>query len=229
MSVNPWEVDSIDVFYFLKCPECAFDTQKETEFQNHAVENHPLSFVLFGDGDGQNLLFEQEKIDETFDSEQNISNHTYDNEDFVLKQPPDLSIVKEEWTESDVDESQNLLFGHEEIDNTFDSEKYISNKDDTNEDFIQEQSPDLSIVKHEEWTESIESHDIVDDEFQNVISEEYEVTSKPIENLKVNEFNSKNDRLKIEDTVKKWQCPYCDSTFKFRSKLRVHVDTGDFY
>ena len=39
----------------------------------------------------------------------------------------------------------------------------------------------------------------------------------------------KNDQFKTEDTVKKWQCPYCDGTFKFRSKLRVHVDTGDFY
>ena len=65
MAVNPWQVDSIDVFYFLKCPECTFDTKKENEFQEHAVENHPLSFVLFGKediDDSLNILFGQEEV-----------------------------------------------------------------------------------------------------------------------------------------------------------------------
>ena len=48
MSQNPWQVDSIEVFYYLKCPECKFDTQEEVTFQDHAVSNHPLSFTLFG-------------------------------------------------------------------------------------------------------------------------------------------------------------------------------------
>ena len=47
MAHNPWEVDSIKAFYFLKCPECDFDTKEENSFENHATENHPLSFVLF--------------------------------------------------------------------------------------------------------------------------------------------------------------------------------------
>ena len=45
---NPWLVDSIEAFYCIKCPECDFDTKEEIVFQDHAVENHPLSFVLFG-------------------------------------------------------------------------------------------------------------------------------------------------------------------------------------
>ena len=45
MNKNPWEVESIMAFYFLKCPECEFDTQKETDFEEHAKENHPLSLV----------------------------------------------------------------------------------------------------------------------------------------------------------------------------------------
>ena len=47
MAQNPWEVESIHEFYFLKCPECDFDTKEENSFENHATENHPLSFVLF--------------------------------------------------------------------------------------------------------------------------------------------------------------------------------------
>ena len=47
MAQNPWAVDSIKAFYFLKCPECDFDTKEENSFENHATENHPQSFVLF--------------------------------------------------------------------------------------------------------------------------------------------------------------------------------------
>ena len=45
---NPWLVESIEAFSFLKCPECKFDTKIENFFQVHATENHPLSFVFFG-------------------------------------------------------------------------------------------------------------------------------------------------------------------------------------
>ena len=48
MMENPWQVDSIESFTYLKCPECVFDTKEKTCFQNHAIENHPLSHVLFG-------------------------------------------------------------------------------------------------------------------------------------------------------------------------------------
>ena len=44
---NPWFVDSIHVFWHLKCPECTFDSKEEDIFQVHAIENHPLSYTLF--------------------------------------------------------------------------------------------------------------------------------------------------------------------------------------
>ena len=49
-SINPWSVDSIQDFYVIKCPECDFNTgiKEENSFQNHAVENHPMSFAFFG-------------------------------------------------------------------------------------------------------------------------------------------------------------------------------------
>ena len=47
MDINPWQVESIQDFSFLKCPECSFDTKEEDVFQDHATENHPLSFVFF--------------------------------------------------------------------------------------------------------------------------------------------------------------------------------------
>ena len=36
MDINPWRVDSILEFSFLKCPECTFDTKEEDTFQYHA-------------------------------------------------------------------------------------------------------------------------------------------------------------------------------------------------
>ena len=51
MDINPWQVDNIQEFYFLKCPECDFMHKDESDFQNHAVENHPLSVTFFGDID----------------------------------------------------------------------------------------------------------------------------------------------------------------------------------
>ena len=58
MAQNPWAVDSIKAFYFLKCPECDFDTKEENSFETHATKNHPLSLVLFG----------KKSINEDFDS-----------------------------------------------------------------------------------------------------------------------------------------------------------------
>ena len=48
MNSNPWHVDSIQEFSCLKCPECMFFTKEEFDFKDHAMENHPQSFELFG-------------------------------------------------------------------------------------------------------------------------------------------------------------------------------------
>ena len=47
-SNNPWNVGNIQEFSFLNCPECAFKTKQDYFFQDHAMKNHPLCFVLFG-------------------------------------------------------------------------------------------------------------------------------------------------------------------------------------
>ena len=48
MTFNPWHVESLEEFAYLKCPECSFDCKEDTVFKEHALENHPLSIVLFG-------------------------------------------------------------------------------------------------------------------------------------------------------------------------------------
>ena len=45
---NPWQVDSMEAFACLKCPECYFTSKQDDLFKDHAVKSHPLSQVLFG-------------------------------------------------------------------------------------------------------------------------------------------------------------------------------------
>ena len=44
---NPWQVDSLQAFSFLCCPECVYRSQEEASFQTHAIQNHPKSSVFF--------------------------------------------------------------------------------------------------------------------------------------------------------------------------------------
>ena len=59
---NPWEVESVQSFAFLNCPECTFKTKEESFFENHAIETHPLCFVLFGNP-VQEVTIDEQKPD----------------------------------------------------------------------------------------------------------------------------------------------------------------------
>ena len=99
MDVNPWKVDSIQEFSFLKCPECTFDSKEEETFQDHAIENHPLSFILFG----------KALKEEYFEDPLIIEEHKLDiEEDLNLKNEPEnlflSSISDEEFDKSEASE-----------------------------------------------------------------------------------------------------------------------------
>ena len=86
MTENPWNVDSVNVFYFLKCPECIFDTQEEYSFRDHAIENHPLSFALFHKQSAEEENEENYENYENFDSMvcDNYDQPTDDNKNFDM-------------------------------------------------------------------------------------------------------------------------------------------------
>ena len=48
MPLNPWQVESLDAFNFLCCPECEYKSKEEEIFKSHALENHPQSSDFFG-------------------------------------------------------------------------------------------------------------------------------------------------------------------------------------
>ena len=76
---NPWQVESREAFYCLKCPECMYFTTDDNGFYNHAVENHPLSGTLFGKPKDEtidpkeilNFLVKNEPPEDSFENEDN--------------------------------------------------------------------------------------------------------------------------------------------------------------
>ena len=85
---NPWQVVSIEAFYCLKCPECMYFTTDDNQFYNHAVENHPLSCVLFGKPKDEtnypeeilNLVVKKEPPENSYENEgnENLSEKTFE-------------------------------------------------------------------------------------------------------------------------------------------------------
>ena len=91
MTTNPWNVDSIEAFTFLKCPECIFDTKLEESFLEHAFENHPMSSIFFDkrlnqeverdDVDEQNC--DETKKDINFEALKDCDNSESENSNFL--------------------------------------------------------------------------------------------------------------------------------------------------
>ena len=50
-SVNPWDVSNASVFLTYCCPECDFKSGELLAFSQHAIINHVLSNILFGQTD----------------------------------------------------------------------------------------------------------------------------------------------------------------------------------
>ena len=77
---NPWEVESIQDFSCLKCPECVFFTKEENDFENHAVANHPLSAMLFDETMSSCEIEGEEEEEEMLDNVNDVKVHNVKNE-----------------------------------------------------------------------------------------------------------------------------------------------------
>ena len=91
MDGNPWQVESLQDFLYLKCPECTFDTQEDLSFQDHALQNHPLSSVFFGE-----ILVKEENSNLGEDSDYKDPLTTFSEIPTLVPIFPKLSSVKEE-------------------------------------------------------------------------------------------------------------------------------------
>ena len=91
---NPWLVESVWAFSYLHCPECAFNAQEESAFQHHAIETHPLSFVLFQNDFQQELFVKEEpkeEYDELFDNNEEMFDESFENDKEFCEDPNQLA------------------------------------------------------------------------------------------------------------------------------------------
>ena len=107
MAKNPWLVESLNSFLYLKCPECVFEIEYENEdkFQYHAVEKHPWSNVLFGDTD---TVSPKANENEIFDSIKKENFDDFDDESYNDRvdasnsySPPTTELKVEFWEEGE--------------------------------------------------------------------------------------------------------------------------------
>ena len=141
MDFNPWRVESIQKFSVLKCPECAFDSKEEGTFQDHAIENHPLSFILFGKPIKEEcfedpIIIEEHKLEREED-------WNYTNESDILFMP---SIT--------VERSYNKLGGSENYSNEIQVEP--DNVHKSTEIQLQKIEKELNKDVHEEGNQNCE-------------------------------------------------------------------------
>ena len=85
---NPWDVDSIKAFSCFKCPECVFYSKHNNEFQDHALDNHPLSFVLFSKS------FKEDELNKNSSKEYNEIDLFETNDKLSLKQVHEGSTIE---------------------------------------------------------------------------------------------------------------------------------------
>ena len=102
MAFNPWKVESIQAFYYLKCPECEFDTKEENSFEDHAIENHPMSHELFGkksvtEEEYDSVKIKEEQISDCDEKENNFEQFDFRHTEMAVKiYSPDIGEVKKE-------------------------------------------------------------------------------------------------------------------------------------
>jgi hypothetical protein len=114
---NPWNVESLQAFLCLKCPQCVFNTKEKDIFENHAIENHPLSIVLFG-----RTLKEETHVDKEFNLVGNFLDDKIDSED-PLQSEPDYLDYCESKLDPHIKIEEELKADHQKIGQVFSRKK----------------------------------------------------------------------------------------------------------
>ena len=139
---NPWQVESIQAFYYLKCPECEFDTIEENTFEYHAIENHPMSYELFGKKsvkaeEFDSVMIKEEQISDVDEQDNNCAKFDFHHTESEMVDENDLSDskVKEESLEEQFESKdlQNIASDNDGIDQV---KKGFTDKDFESEDHI---------------------------------------------------------------------------------------------
>ena len=209
---NPWQVDSIQDFWFLRCPQCSFDTKEEEHFRVHAIENHSESLELF------EKEVKKEAIDTSFENEEQNSKIT----DYFNKIPSDslfLSsicpevLIKEEVIEKTSEEG-----------NENDGKKYNCFQSDNIFTEITGQKVHVDPV-HKGARYNCQNCDRKFSQKWQLFVHIKTVHGEKNSDNQAYEKNSDYQAYENKKTIKSFNCLSCDKTFKKGHLLKVHKES----
>ena len=106
--MNPWDVENLQDFYYLCCPECVFRTKEENEFTTHCLNLHPNSMRFFG-----KMAPEPDVKDEPTETTMDFELDSIDYHDNEEKKYAEYDVEFEDQTDSredmKVDEEGNIV------------------------------------------------------------------------------------------------------------------------
>ena len=192
---NPWNVESLQAFLCLKCPQCVFDTKEKDVFENHAIENHPLSIVLFG-----RTFKEETNVDKEFNFQGNFLADDINFEDPLQEGEPDYIDYCESKLEPNIKIEEELMADHQNPKQGFSNKNGLTSKSKKKRIYKRPFTCDLcglSFVKKARW----KAH----------IDRKYSCKSR---------IDKNNERNTLERKINR-PCPVCDEVSEsYDSKVR---------
>ena len=216
MSNNPWQVDSINAFSFLKCPECSFDTKEELIFQDHALGNHPLSFVLFGKTcqEDEEIIVDPVFIDikQELPDTINESNHSKSIEKSLAEEKSyDVVHIGKEFVDSIVKQEETIY-------ETTSNEQEKSNKIDLKCSSCGYRSE----TKYRMKKHIAQQHKGQNVKFINIASKWHQTRDSIEKSL--HQISSKRNTEVLNSFPTVFKCSQCDKAFYNEQKLKDHVE-----
>ena len=197
---NPWQVNSIEAFAYLKCPECDFDSKAESSFKSHALKTHPLSHVFFGNGTVDNdtkvtiLKYDPNDID-------NYIQENYEELQLASTNSFGIDIVKDEITIDDHNFSETVV--------ETDVSKFEKQKDET----------EIQMLCNDTTLEKQITHDSQDNE-----SNESPIDISNVVNKGGKGRTSKKNESKTPSDEMNLKCDFCSNTKLFSQMgLEKHI------
>jgi DNA-directed RNA polymerase subunit RPC12/RpoP len=224
---NPWYVDSIEAFACLKCPECVFNTKENRVFQNHAVEKHPLSHVLFGapkTGNNASIVvlnYDPIDIEKYIEGNANMLQYSIVNSS-------EVSLIKEELSEKTYFVEQVISEPSESNESNFDdqplSEMLESNIE--NQTVVHMTNIDKETMFEENTALAPKKEDFENNLTDKTQCETLSEIAHKKEQLVTDLLHDQNEVdeniASFDEKSKKFSCSKCDTTFAKEGFVKYH-------
>ena len=204
MNSNPWQVDSIQTFYCLKCPECMFFSHEEFNFKHHALENHPLSYFLFGKSENNEEMAQNEENSDMYENYENVPSTSINSNSLI-----DCTMIKKE--SFDLEIKDNNDFKPIEM-----SDEYFVPTTNFKDDY--------TIIKNEN-SEYLESYDGIkaEEKSESVFAESIDPMEGYLEETEFQNEPFYNFSQSFHEGKKQFKCDSCSSSFTQKRNLAAHI------